>query len=270
MGTLNHKIYPSSAGFLWGTLVKTEYDSACLRSILIRSHGVRTPIAKTYSKVGEVHEGLHEQELRQDSRVEGYERELVIKSEVIDGVFYSGRCDFKVEYKGVGTVIHECKSTVGRGTRDSAIRRGKVKINHLAQLSSYLTQLRTTRGKLVYGYYELNELDVYEQVERRDYKVQVNDVGALYVDGQPSGYNVADQLAHQLAAAKVLKEQIIWDRPDNAFASWGSPCNFCPFRRTCDEYDAGKIETVEELVESAREDVKGYVVTEPKVNRIKR
>jgi hypothetical protein len=217
--------------------------------------------------VGAVHEAVHEQEVKGDPKVASYKREMVIKADITDDVQYSGRCDFEVQYYKVGTVIHETKSTVSRSTRDHVIRKGQVKLNHLAQLVSYLIQLKTTRGKIVCGYYELNEVGDYERVEAREFKVTIRDNGAIYIDGEHSGFNVEDQIAHALAAAKVLSEQRIWERPEGHDAKWKSPCTFCPFKKACDKYDAAEITTVSELVEAAREDVKGYVVKEPTVNK---
>ena len=230
------KYYPSSSGFLVGGLAVTKYNNGCLRSILIQSHGIREEgIAQLHIDCGARHEETHEAELK----VQGvpYVREMVIKAELKPGVEYSGRADFVCQ-ESVGTVVDECKGHTSKNTRRDVIRKGEYNVGYLAQLCSYMVRLRTQYGRLVCGYYEEDDLGRLHRQEERTFKVEIDDDGSILVDGASSGYGVADLLAHQTEAIRVLETQEIAARPDKAGLKFGGPCSFCPFKAACDSYDA--------------------------------
>lgn len=243
------KIYPSAGAFMFGDLVITEYDSACLRSILIKAHGIQGPeIDEANAAVGQTHEAFYARELAQFTKMAA---EVPLKGE-IDGIAYSGRADFITDH-GTFRVIHETKGTISKNTYKKVIKEGKYKINHLAQLVFYMIRFQIDRGKIVSGYYEQEDY-LFIQKDKREFKVVIQDSGEIYIDGSWTGYTVQDQLNHQIAQAEVLKNKTIWCRPDRAEDRFGSPCSYCPFKNTCIKYDTGVISTVDELVESARQE----------------
>ena len=254
---MKHKIYPSASAFMWGDVVLTDYDSGCLRSILIKSHTPRTEIPKLYQEVGAVHETKYEGEVKDHLLF----REQPIKAEILTDVEYSGRCDFILDY-GL-PIVDECKATVSQsGVR--GLREGKYKLSHLAQLVSYLCKLKIPRGRLIYGYYERTAHD-WVEVERYVFKVSIADSGAVFINGVDSGFHVNDQLRHLFQVAKHLKEQKIGPRPWGWESKWGSPCNLCPFQATCASYDNGEIESLDEVVASATQELKTHTPFQPKI-----
>jgi hypothetical protein len=268
---MQKKIKPSNAAFMWDNLVVTEYSSGCLRNILLDSKGVRDDIPKIYMEVGKVHEDQHEKMIQGDENVIVYARELEVKIPVpgYEDVLYSGRIDFLCNYIQAGKVVHETKGTISKNTRSKVIRKGEVKINQLAQLISYMIHVRTVRGKLICGYYELDN-NVLKLQEERTFRVVIDDSGLIFIDGQPTSYTVGQQLKHRNTAAEVVSKDIIWSRPDKADQKYGSPCNNCVFKPTCDKYDAGMLPTVEEFIRSAQLDIDNKVVKpDPLPNQVK-
>lgn len=275
------KFYPSSSGFLQAGTVITKYDSGCLRSILIKSEGIRTgEIPLIYQQVGKAHEDQHLAALKADPRVLAVVPEFKISRQLTDEVEYAGRADFKVFLHGrEEPIVHETKGTVSKNTRRDVIKKGLYNVSYLAQLVSYMVQFRTTKGKLVCAYYE----DAAEEgapvelvkVDERTFRVEINDAGNIEVDGQPSGYGVEDLLAHQAAAVEVLTTGTIADRPDKWNQKYGGPCSNCAFKKTCDAWDQGALQSREEFLCSARldaeaaqtnakEDPKPFKVKKPK------
>lgn len=224
------KYYPSSAAFMWGDMVLTKDSSGCLRRILFASLGLRDEIDPIYSAVGAAHEKWVEE------RLEGFEREVPVRGPILGSeVEYAGRADFL----NASEVI-ECKATLSKRARLDVIRKGNVKINHLAQLVSYLIQLEMTNGRLIVGFYQHNENNEFECTESREFKITIDDEGRILIDDTLSGYRVHDQLAHMQRAAKHLAEGTLGPRPNDWDAKYTSPCSYCPFKAACDKIDAGE------------------------------
>ncbi len=228
---------------MWGTAAVIEYNSSCLRYLLVASKSRPPQIDPAFMAVGAHHEDWYAAQL--GSRLA--DRELVIKSEVLPGVEYSGRCDF-VDTDGV---VHETKGTFSASALSYVINKGKYKTSHLAQLVSYLTQLHKTQGVIAVGFYMVDEDGKYVQRAFREFKVSIQDDGSIYVDNEPSGFTVADQLAHRYQAAQALKNQTIADRPLN-HNGFNSPCNFCPLKSVCNDYDAKTIDKDELITQGIK------------------
>lgn len=253
---MQKKINPSSAAFLWDNLVITDYSSGCLRAILMNSKGIReASIPKAYAEVGEAHEKQHELMLQSSDQVVAYVREYAVKVPVAgyEDIMYSGRIDFLCNYLSVGKVVHETKGTISKNTRLKVLRKGEVKVNQLAQLVSYMIVVKTTKGKLFCAYYELDN-GVLQKQEERVFKVEIDDSGAIFIDGTQSQFTVQQQMAHRNMSAKVVQNDLIYDRPDKWNQKFGGPCTSCVFKRTCDAYDDIPM-TVEEFCDSAKQDI---------------
>jgi hypothetical protein len=83
------KFYPSSSAFMVGDLVVTKYNSGCLRSILIQSHGIREgSIPQLYIDCGATAEEQHQADLKAAGIP--FIREMVIKAQLTPNVEYSG------------------------------------------------------------------------------------------------------------------------------------------------------------------------------------
>lgn len=245
------KVRGSEAGFMWGRLVYTEYDTACLRKILLRSRGVRATVAEVHNERGKTYEGLYEQRFPTCQR----EVPVVLPVDGVDGADFSSRVDLIVG-SGDDVVVHELKSTESKNVLRNVIKSGAYKVENLAQLISYMIAVGTDRGQLSYGYLERDANNAYQIKQERTFKIVVDAVGRIVVDSVPTKWTIYDQIAHTQTSAKVQKEGIIWDRPAKWDAPFGSPCGYCPFKLACEKYDSGSIESVDAFVEISQQCLK--------------
>ncbi len=225
----NLRYRPSSSAFQWGDLVLTQYNSGCIRSIVLTQLlDYKVDIDPIYQKLGAHHEDLLAERLK-DQIVE---RELVIKAPITDKVIYSGRADFILKD---GTIL-EAKASI---LKTKYKRERLPKASHISQVVSYMLQLEEGAAVINWGHYKaITKMDGYkfELMGEAHYVVLLADNGQVVIDGEPTQYFAQDQLAHMHAAAKAL-ESGDWQavpRPYNWKAKFGSPCNYCPFKEKCD------------------------------------
>jgi hypothetical protein len=248
-----NKLYGSSSAFLWGRVVFTDNKTGCLRNILLQSQGVREgSIAQKYIDIGNMNEERYEKHLK-DSGIK-YDREFVIKQSVpaVPSVYVSGRVDF-IRYLDSGAVVDELKATESKTKLREVIKNGQWVTENLAQLVGYMVALKTSLGRLTYGYYEVPKgKKAHEFKLERAFEVLIDDAGRICVDSAPTQFTVHDQIAHTNAAARVIQSGEIWDRPYLWSVPFKSPCQWCPFKASCDAYDAGQIKDLTEFVKSAK------------------
>ena len=144
--------------------------------------------------------------------------------------------------------VYELKSTESRNVL-RAMKQGTFKTENLAQLVSYMIAVGTDQGELRYAYMEPDAQGQYTIKSERAFDVKVNDFGRLIIDGKANRFTVYDQLAHQQMAAHVIENDIVFDRPANYSAAFGSPCQYCSFKEACNQWDSGSIESVDGFVE---------------------
>jgi hypothetical protein len=250
------KVYASQSAFMKGTLVFTRYASGCLRSILLSSKGVREQIQQKHQDRGKINEDLFEETLKGRK----YEREKPIFDRIIpfDDTFFSARADYFFPDDGpTGTVV-ELKSSESSSVLNDVIRKGKYKLENVAQLIAYMLSLKTDLGKLNYTFLKPDKKDpkVYLKTAERLFNVQIGPSGAVLIDGDDSGFTAQDQLDHRYAAAKCMNDDLVWSRPYQPSA-WESPCRFCPFSKICDKWDAGEIDKTEDFISQARNAITG-------------
>lgn len=254
------KLYNSAAAFAIGNAVYTETSSGCLRAIVLSANGIRTDIAPEYKRVGALHEDLYAVKLGPTLKA----RELPVRRELSNGVLQSGRMDFIL----TNDEIHETKGSYSETVKRGPIGKGEPKLNHLAQLVTYLINAKQPVGKLIYGYYEETPdgKDLVLKAERA-IEVRIGEDGTILIDGAISEWNVADQLKHTELAANALTDSQVPPRPINADDGYASPCRFCDFRTACDKYDEGGQNT---FFDDAREVVRNHKPAPVKIKRSKR
>ena len=247
--TVPLKVRGSASGFMWGRTVFTDYDGACLRKILVSSKGVRTEIDPIHGVRGKFNEDQYEAVLLKDG-IE-YKREL-FTTDTIPGsiVPFQGSIDYLVSGPDCDEV-HELKSTESKN-KLRMIKAGQYSTENLAQCISYMISENTTVGKLIYTYFEPDDAAVYIEKYSRTFEIHIDNSGRIVVDSVPSKWTVHDQLLHRATSAKVVSEEIVWDRPHNWDLLWGSPCAYCPFKAACTEYDKGSIEGASAFIEYAK------------------
>ena len=236
------KIYPSASGFMLGSGVIAEYNSACPRYIVISKEAKQKDIDPIYKQLGVFHEDWYASQLGTDLE----ERERPITFEIENNVWYSGRCDFQTK----SGEIHETKASLSKNFLYSVINKGKYKTSHLAQLVSYMIQFKRTKGKIICGFYKKKD-ETFEQIKTRIFEVGINPEGRILVDNLDSGYSVQDQLGHLKLVAEILISEEIKDRPINHI-DFSGPCFFCGLKNLCKSYDNGSIGTAELKVEGKK------------------
>ncbi len=234
-----NKIYPSASGFVSGLGVLSEYSSSCPRYMVISHNAPRTPILEIYGRLGAFHESRVA--LLFGDQVEAVERP--VKAQIDLDTEYSGRVDFILKDQ---TVI-EAKASMSKTFRREVIRKGHVKLSHLAQIVSYMIQLKADKGQIITGYYEETPEgpDPFIQKESRIFHISIRSDGGILIDGEWSGHNAQDQYKHTLLAAEVLRTREIKDRPINTEDFFKSPCFFCPLKDVCTQYDKKYIDSEE-------------------------
>lgn len=212
-----------------GQLVMTQYNSGCLRSIVLEQQtGYKSDIDPIYQLLGAHHETKVEAVLGDEIR----DREFVIKAPITDKVIYSGRADFILKD---GTIV-EAKASLAKGKYK---REPLPKQSHISQVVSYMLQLEQPYAQIVWGHYKAKDGE-FEFTGESLYHLELADNGQVIIDGKETPYFAQDQLAHMRAAAVAL-ESGDWasvPKPYNWEAKFGSPCHFCPFNKThCNKED---------------------------------
>jgi hypothetical protein len=257
----------SSSAFLWGRLVRTDYNTGCLRRILLQSLDISTTIDPKYEIIGKMNEDRHAKMLDEKGTV--YVREMVLQrpSKRVPGVEISGHADFVItDALGRPTAVHELKSITSKNVRREVIGKGFFKTENLAQVVAYMGELDLTDGALIYTYYEhpktASEEDKkdwlkLEAVDARTFSVHVDTYGRIHVDAHPTEFTAYDVIAHRNAAVEVIAKQNVVDRPYRHDTPFVSPCHWCAFKATCDAYDNGEVESDVAFVDKARNQISG-------------
>lgn len=220
------KIYPSSSGFTDGDQYEVEYNSACLRFLVV-SQGIHKEIPEEYSKMGAVHEEWWE--TQESIKSQQYVRELPVKKEYGD-VEYSGRIDFIVN----NSEVHETKASMSKNVLYKTIRKKEVKLSHLAQLISYMLHTEIDKGKIVVGFYS-KKGEGFDLKEHTIFDITIDVDGRIIVDNIPHYYTAHDAIKYLFFQIKYLSSGVIGPRPKRI--AWKDPCKFCPLKDLCDKHD---------------------------------
>lgn len=240
------KLYPSSTSWLRDGQVQTKYASACLRSILLKFHGIKdTSFDPKHSERGAWDEHRWEQILISEGRV--YQREVPLKYQIPDTDFHiSGRCDFLLPTE---RLIIEKKSSESPSVL-TMLNKNLYKSENLAQIVLYMLITGFETGHLIYSYYKVSKsgIKVYTPHVDKVYVVTIADNGNIQVDGKFSKYTVDDLVQHLMAQTEIFDAVEVPPRPANYDSQWEGPCGMCPFSKSCTAYDDGLVDTAEEFI----------------------
>lgn len=232
------KINPSSAAWVVGPSVFSDYKQGCMRHLIFKNHIPREDtIPIELQQLGAIGEDIYFETLTRDQE-HPFHKELAFRDQ-FEGVMRSGRCDYITYHDGF-RVIHELKTSQSKNTLYKIIRKGELNINHMAQLVFYLIYFEETRGKLVVRYHP--------KAETRIFKVTVEDGGEVFVDGKKFQFTIENQIQHQLMAANVIKELPKVDKP------MGNACSWCNYKDVCEKYDQ-KDQTLKQFLEGYKNEV---------------
>jgi hypothetical protein len=257
------KIYPSSAGFADNNgTVFTQYESACPKVVMLQNAGVRSSsIDPRSQEIGALFEDLIDTALPQTRQKEvSFKQELGVAT-------VSGRIDFITDGP---TTVHECKSTFSASTARDVIDLGKVKVNHLAQMSAYFVALKATDGFLHVGRYQIinEELGC---TKMRTFSVGVDKDGALIVDGVHTSYTLQGYLRWVTTVTEtILEKRIDGPRPVNLDQVWASPCRYCPYSSVCDSVDKGTVTSYDQFVSECKSKAEAVVVRPAKITKARK
>lgn len=246
----------SSSGFAWGTLVFTDYKSACLRKILIQSMAVQAPIDPKYTELGMVNEERRANQLTRDGKI--FDREVTHSHSIplFESINKSGHIDFVIrDNYGNVSYVEELKSVQSTNVRKKVIKDGNWVTENLAQTVGYMMEARVTKGKLIYTFYKKDKKSgKLEPEDERTFRVHIDDYGRIFVDQKPTQFTVQDLIAHEHAAAMVIRDKLVWpDRPFRGEIPFVGACHFCPFKKACSAYDSGSIEGATAFVEFSKQ-----------------
>ncbi len=220
------KIYPSSSGFMTGTAYEVEYNSACLRYLLV-SQGIPKSIDPIYQLLGAAHEDWYSEKMKDEIL---YREKPIVK--YYGKIKYSGRMDFVM----TNGEIHETKASLSKSFYQTVIKKKEIKLSHLAQLISYLIHTGTHSGKIIAGFYKESQNKELLLVDSVEFIVNIMSDGTIQVNGATHYYNVKDAMSFLLKLIQVLESGEIGPRP-LALNAWKNPCKFCPLKNVCDSYD---------------------------------
>jgi hypothetical protein len=250
------KVRGSSAAFQWGRfddgLTITKYSNGCLRHALIKSTGIKEHVDEIHAERGLLNENRFAAAL--EASQHAYVREKSV-DECIAGfsdVFFVGRLDFLVTDQNGSSVV-ELKSSESSSVLSEVIRKGHYKPENLAQLIAYMITERLTRGKLIYTHYKRDKTTrILKENLSRTFDVMIDDQGNILIDQVKSPFTVYDQLEHRQASAECIQNMQVGNRPYKWAEKFDSPCAWCPFKLTCDKYDAGEFSNTREFLQHAQ------------------
>ena len=232
------KIYPSSAAFMVGPLVKTDYNSGCHRFQWAQAHSglskaeLHHEINAESAALGTLNEYRVAVKLKKD-KVK-FEREVPFKIAYKDAVI-SGRQDFVLE----NGEVWETKGTGSDKVYKQSILGGVPQLNHVAQLVSYLAFLKKPKGRIVNTYYELEldgELESYKVVGERIFTVECLDDGCIMLDQRPYPHTIRDLARWYADLEKKLADPwTLPQKPCHNGDKFGSPCFSCPLKKVCEK-----------------------------------
>jgi hypothetical protein len=248
---IENNLRMSSSGFLWGTLVHTTYKTACLRKVLLQSQTIQGPVDSKYRDLGQKNEDRHAERLTKAGRRFQREVEFIRPTHSRPAVSTSGHCDFLVLHgEGSPWRIDELKSVSSQNVARKVIRDGSYPVENLAQTVRYMVEAKVVHGRFIYTQWKKGE-----PVDERIFRLHIDDYGRIAVDDLPTQFVVYDLLAFEDAAAEVIEERIVWDRPFRGEIPFAGACHWCPFKTACDAWDAGSIKGTDAFVDFAKSNI---------------
>jgi hypothetical protein len=238
------KLYPSSSDFLKSNGQYAEYESKCLRHIIVTQKNPdlrKQSVSKLNQGVAEIDEARYRNVLA--SEFEHIDVELPFKLENVGGhesVVLPGRMDYvcyKDAEKTIKDLIVEKKSSISKNQK-TKINKKEMSPSQLAQLVLYMVIHKVSKGRLVRTYYgfenDLLSLKVGSEV-RFDVELDGNTIlvdGKIYEDA-----SVTDLMRFY----KVLADGVALNRipPRPLKTAKNNVCDKCPFAQACDELDNG-------------------------------
>lgn len=250
------KLYPSSVAFQEGNLSFGKYSSSCHRSILLRLRGIQEPFKSVHSERG----ALCENEFERTLTGIPYRREVpfTLGLDSCPDLVISGRLDYEL-YPDSPADRHivELKSTESSSVYADVIKRGKFKLENVAQLVTYLIASSCDNGKLIYHYYKRSKKTAtLTKTDEREFRITLDEVGRIFADGTYIGFDVSNVIEHYVESYRVATTETLPIRP-YAHNNFDGPCKFCPFADVCKIQEIDPSMTVDTFVTMCDQQLRG-------------
>ena len=273
--------FGNSAFLIDGKVITNR--EGCPRIILLRANDIEMPIQpqtkKTFA-LGHVNEEVF---------IENYIKPLNVKYDVekeygrttTNGTYEVGHSDV-VAYNAETNEprVFELKSVSSINSHKNYVLKDDYKIDNLAQLINYMHMAQAPEGYLVYssfiwgdyfkpksGFAEIEEAynsgrlvtDKFNMTDKgiqitpadKFYKVTFDNDFNILIDDKLSGLNKKDVLRHKVLISKILKEQEVYSERPETLTNY-SPCQFCPFKDVCLQYDENVLTSKDEFLSAAK------------------
>lgn len=214
----------------------------------------RSELHPLYAEIGEAHELLHADE-HPEAR-----REVPFKRAVTDNSILSGRADFVFDDR-----IDECKATFSKPAFKDA-QHGKPSMSHLTQLVCYMIEFGHSRGRLIYGYFELSRNGKPVRKGTATIEVSIDDEGKVLTNDTDTGYKTQDLINSILAIAEHRQSDIPAPRP--AKSGFNSACTYCVNKELCDRIEAQGL-SISDVKSEAIELIESKTQAVPRPNKEK-
>lgn len=219
------KIYPSSYAFPQGATTNPKYNSGCLRYQKFKDKLLtKSDIGELSKAIGVIGEERVKLYLQKQYPGQEIKQEISFKFELEDGVWISGRYDFKIEDSRIAVEVKTTKST---NVRSDIINKGLYSKDHLGQLLTYMCVEEVTKGLLCVQYVHFTkDLENLHFIPRW-FDIELKD-NYVFVDNESTGYTVDYFMQFYSLVADTHKSDKLPPKPANSNA-----CFFCPFKSIC-------------------------------------
>lgn len=226
-------------------VVYSDSPQACLRRILLRHHGIQEEIGEKTQKVFNIGYMNESQYQLQYPDMQG---DVKVTVPLNKNAEFAGSVDF---VKSDGSP-EEHKSITSTTTHKLVFDNDLYKMDNLVQLASYMVALEQQKGELVYTSYveavtykeidnftwdEIREriLSITPQVKR--YLVTLDDSGRFHFEKKPLDLYVDNIIDFWKEGANVLENNIVYPNRPETKKRFGTPCDFCPLKDVCSEWE---------------------------------
>ncbi len=240
------KFSPSSAAFAIGSQTFSEWPSGCPRNMYLAANGLKTPFPESNTLAGHTYEALKDAAYRAANKA--FWSEFPFKAQFADNFLISGRLDYILE----GEII-ELKSCNSPTSRTKHLSKGIPTLGNIAQLVTYMTSFRNSRGTLIYGEVIADKKTKVLEIGREVvHVVTLQQDGAIHVNDHKTPYSVSSLVNHRRIYNDAFEADVLPDRPFNE-SRFNGPCARCAWNTICTIADTQQLKSAADFLTLAKE-----------------
>ncbi len=234
------RLSPSKAGWMVGDKVDCTYPKSCLRyTVWERRYEKESDIDPLYTAMGAIDEERLTTILTRDKIP--FKREVEIDHPIAGSIVkIQGRLDFLIET--VEPRIIEKKSVISPTRTKSIVINGNIDPSHLAQILTYMAVSKIGKGTIHVTAWSWSQfLDALVATGDREFQIELSPTGEIAVDGKPYPGHIR-QIQQWFRSAATAMENAETELPNRPVfkQGWQNPCNKCPLKDACAQYDVNK------------------------------